>query len=188
MDADHVKYFCELLSPTFVECRGRVFANQRQSDLPRAYKRRAPGTVDENTANHVHFEFFRDDTEEGVRENFTLAETVRLVWREHLRSQFPRRRFRLFVSNEYHNVPTERRPFPAKDECVQTVLRLWSVPADDTGFDDTYHPDATGPGWVLWPEYRRVRLVKLSTVIRLIASRAPHPAKARYLKERWHAI
>jgi len=188
MNAKATKYLRELLAPTFVLFRGKLFANVPTWRVRENYKRRIPRTVDENTDNHVHFEFFRDDTETGVRENYALAEATRLVWRERLRIQFPRKRFRLFVSNEYHSTPTARSPIRAKDECVQTVLRLWSLPADDAGFDATYHPDSAGPEWVLWPEYRRDQLVRLSTVVRLIESRAAHPAKTKYLRERWHAI
>ena len=188
MDAKATDYFRELLAPTFVAVRGKVFANTDAGRCRKRYKLEAPLTVDENTHNHLHFDFFPDNTESGVRDNYALAEAVRIVWREQLRAQFPRKRFRLFVSNEYCSTPTKRRPIRAQFECIDTVLRLWSLPADDPGFDSTYHPDSTGPGWVLWPEFRRDRLVKLSTVIKLIQTRAAHPAKTRYLRERWHAI
>jgi hypothetical protein len=180
--------FLSFLAPTFVSFRGKVFSNIPLQDLRRSYKRRTPRTVDENTDNHEHFDlFFPDRTEEGVRKNYALANAVRLVWEERLRAQFPRRRFRLFVSNEYHNGLIWSAGVTSTHESVHTVLRLWSLPADD-GFDETYHPDLSGPDWVLWPEYRRGKLVKLSTVVKIIRSRKAHPAKKRYLRERFAGL
>ena len=188
MTSEDVKYYRELLEPRFVAIGGRVFVNGTVDSLRRAYRGRKPMTVDENTSNHVHFEFYSGRSESGVRSNYALAEGVRVVWRECLRRKFPRRLFRLFVSNEYQCWPTSRKPIRVKEERVDTVLRLWSLPADHAGFDKTYHPDAAGPDYVMWPEYRRGRPVKLSTVIGLIQTKALHRAKERTLRERWHAI
>jgi hypothetical protein len=188
MDAESTKYLCELLAPRFVLVRGKIFVNVRAIDLRRIYKTRAPRTVDENTSNHVHFDFFPGNTEAGIRDNYALADATRIVWRDQLRRQCPRKRFRLFVSNEYYASPSSRRPIRPVGERVQSILRLWSIPTSGSGFDATYHPDSTGPDWVLWPEYRGDRLVRLSRVLELIRTKDMHPAKVRYLRERWNAI
>src|SRR5262245_8175584 len=101
MTCEEVKHYRELLEPVFVAVMGRVFVNSDLNSLRRHYRGRKPRTVDENTSNHVHVSFFAGSTESGVLANYALAEGVRVAWRAALSKKFPRRRFRLFVSNEY---------------------------------------------------------------------------------------
>ena len=187
MTPESIRLLRALLVPRFVSVKEKVFVRLNDGTVLVRPGRRQPTTLDENTENHVHFRFFPANTEDRVRDNCALAEAVRIVWQSHLRKQFPRKRFRLFVSNEYQCWPTTRRPIRVADEEVETVLRLWSLPADSTAFDEVYQPDAIGPDLVMWPEYRRNGLVRLSTVLRIMKSTTAHPAKIRTLRERWGA-
>ena len=177
-----------MLAPSFTEFAGKVFAHVAFQGFRVRAAPRKPTTVDENTDNHVHFDFFSGNTKVGVHDNFRLAEAARLIWQVQLRQRFPRKRFRLFVSNEYQIWPTTRKPVRVKAEAIETVLRLWSLPADDATLDEVYRPDETGADRVLWPEFRRAGLVRLPTVLAIMQQSASHPAKARTLRKRWHAI
>lgn len=152
-------YFRRLLSPTFVSVKGRIFVTFSKSKritqaIKSHYRKRTPETVDENTSNHEHIEFFGDCSLEGIRKNNALAESVRLVWNEILTRQFPDRQFCLIVSNEY-DLETEK---DAEDDTavvthqgVSTTLRLWTKdPRTDKQFQSSYHVKDLDPHKAIW--------------------------------------
>ena len=164
-----------LLEPKFADVSGKVFVISDKAHLAR-YRRRfasqAPDTCDENTDNHEHFGYFDGTTVEGVRRNYALAQVVRLAWLDALERKFPGRGFRLFVSNEYYVDPEETNG----DELgIDTVLRLWSLPATSKDFDRVYRPNDATMDKVLWLEFSDDGLLQVDEVLRIIAKGAKHP-------------
>ncbi len=141
----------------------------------------------ENTLNSERFYFFSQDTGEDVLRNHALASAVRVVWQSRLATVFPNREFRCFVSNEYVIYPDDNDKTVIGLEGVETVLRLWALPADSPSFDEAYKVDQLAPARVLWDECDKDHLVPLENVFQIIQA-AEHPARTKSLQERWHAI
>ncbi len=174
----------ELLEPRFVEVSGKVFRVGGKAGAAR-YRRRyanvTPSTCDENTDNHEHFWYFDGKARHGIRQNWALAEVVRLAWLEVLTRRFPSKRFRLFVSNEFWVDPDD----DGEDMGVDTVLRLWSHdPKTAKGFDDTYHPDDVTPEKVFWHEFSEAGLLPVERVLAVIARGRTHPKYREAVKRR----
>jgi hypothetical protein len=167
-----------LLLEKFVEVHGKVFRGNKRM-LPkylRYYSSRRPETADENTTNHEHFAFFTGKTRDGVHKNYLLAEAVRLAWTETLIHRFPKKRFRLFVSNEF-SVDVEENCL-----AVDTVLRLWSIdPLTAESFDACYRPEAVSADRVLWTEFLDQGLQPLDEVLNVIQKGRRHPKYERAL-------
>jgi hypothetical protein len=167
---DWVNPLVALLRPKFVEVGGKVFhvwGAKGADQCRRTYASRRPQTVDENTDNHEHFRFFDGRTREGVHNNFFLAEVVRLAWRDVLRQQFPKKRFRLFVVNEF--AFDDDDPPGWETGVVITTLRLWSVdPRTAKDFDATYRPGAASANSVLLIDFPERGLQPLDRVLAMI--------------------
>jgi hypothetical protein len=159
--ADWVEPIEELLRPRFVEVAGKVFQVWNAAGAARCrrlYSTRKPETVDENTDNHEHFWFFDGKTLAGVRNNFLLAEVVRLAWQDVLARQFPKKRFRLFVINEYQfddDSEGEEIGFEKGEEIgIETTLRLWTIdPKTAKDFDSCYRPESASADTVLLTQF-----------------------------------
>ena len=152
-------YFRRLLLPIFVPVKGRIFVTFSKSKraaqaIKKRYQKRTPETVDENTHNHEHIEFFDDCSLEGIRKNYALAESARLVWNEILTRQFPDRKFCLIVSNEYDlytEGDSEDDAAVVTHQGVSTTLRLWTMdPRTDKQFHASYHVKDLDPHKVIW--------------------------------------
>ena len=151
--------FRRLLMPTFVSVKGKVFVTfSRSKRIPQAikenYRKRRPDTVDENTTNHQHIDFFDRGSLEGIRNNYALAKSVRLVWNDILIRQFPNRQFCLFVSNEYDlntEEDSEDDEAVVTDQAVSTTLRLWTRdPRTDEEFGASYRLKDLDPQKAIW--------------------------------------
>ncbi len=186
MTPQHVRDYCDLIETNFVEAGGKLYSRcDFEGSIPPGPPE--PTTVMENTLNSERFRFFPRTTFDGVLKNHALASAVRVVWQSRLATLFPHRSFRCFVSNEYALWPHDDDPAAIGEEAVETVLRLWSLPADDLQFDETYMVDQLAPDRVLWREYDASRLLRLSEVFDVING-GMHPAKMKALQARWHAI
>ena len=178
-----------LYRPTFVEVQGRVFvlgtrSRQEIQRFSRQFKE-PPTAVDENTRNHEHFWYFDNDTIDGVRRNYTLAEAVRLAWAELLARQFPGKSFELFVVNEYTISEDFDEPGTIVHEEVTPTLRLWTRDnAETQGMREAYHVDDLGPESVLWPEKLKDGLFDLDAIFKLIGEGPDHPSKKEALEIR----
>lgn len=185
--ADWVKPLEALLRPRFVEVAGKVFQVWNAAGAAqcrRSYSSRKPQTVDENTDNHEHFWFFDGKTLAGVRNNFLLAEVVRLAWRDVLARQFPKKRFRLFVINEYQfdddsegeEIGIER----GEEIGIETTLRLWTIdPKTAKDFDSCYRPESASADTVLLTQFVEKGHQPVSRVLEMVTGGEQHPQYRR---------
>jgi hypothetical protein len=188
--ADWLKPLEQLLRPKFVEVSGKVFQVWNAAGAARcrrSYSTRKPQTVDENTSNHEHFWFFDGRTLEGTRNNYLLAEVVCLAWRDVLARQFSKKRFRLFVMNEYEfDIDSE-----GEDVGILTTLRLWSVDRKTAkSFDSCYQPEAASASTVLLTQFPEKGYQPLASVVEMLNEGEQHPQyrKAITALRRRHAI
>ena len=181
--------YWSLCRPTFAEVQGRVFvmgtrSRQEIRRLARRFKT-PPNAIDESNFNHEHFWFFDNDTIEGCRKNYVLAEAIRLVWRELLTRQFPNRPFELFVCNEYMISDDHENPGTIVYEEVTPTLRLWTPDESEAKqIREAYHVDELGPEKVLWPEKAEDGLFDLEEIFELIKAGPDHPSKKEALGTR----
>lgn len=200
--------FRRLLSPIFVPVKGRIFVTFSRSKrvtqaIKKSYHKRTPETVDENTCNHQHIEFFDDCSLEGIRKNYALAESVRLIWNDILTRQFPDHQFCLLVSNEYDlytEGDSEDDAAVVTNQGVSTTLRLWPRdPRTDKQFQASYHVKDLEPHKVIWYGqwlYKMdVGLLDLVDVCRLMQEAKTTrmrlgviKSKLRYIGETCHAL
>ena len=184
MKSSHIEEYCELFEANFVEVGDKLFANcDFEASIPPGPPEQT--TLEENTLNSERFYFFPTDTVEGVLSNHALASAVKVIWESRLAAQCPQRSFRCFVSNQYDVWPTTYfKPDTFGGDGVTSVLRLWSLPADDPGFDETYRVNDVAHNRVLWPEYDADRLVPLEEAFTIIRDGA-HPAREHTFRKRW---
>jgi len=140
-----------LFKPIFCEIDDQVFLGDEK--LYRRQKKKTGvtyRTIDENTDNHEHFWFFDNTTFEGFQNNYTLGAAVRLVWSDILSRQFPKKTFRLFVSNEYcvwTKNNSESRDAEIVDFEIVPTIRLWTF---DPEFEELYAKADRGPRYAWW--------------------------------------
>jgi len=188
--AEWVKPLEGLLRPKFVEVSGKVFRVWNTAGAARyrrRYTTRRPETVDENTDNHEHVWFFDGRTLEGVQNNFLLAEAVRLTWHDVLTRQFPKKRFRLFVMNEYQFDDDSE----GEEVGILTTLRLWSIdPKTTKSFDSCYRPETASARTVLLTQFLEKGYQPVGRILEMINGGEQHPQyrKAITALKRRHAI
>ena len=189
--------FRRLLFPIFIPVKGHIFvtfsrSKRRAKAIKASYRKKIPQAVDENTANHEHIDFFDDCSLEGIRKNYALAESVRLVWNEILARQFPDRQFCLIVSNEYDlctEGDSEDDSAVVTHQGVSTTLRLWTRDAHtDKQFQASYHVKNLDPHKVIWYGqwlYKMdVGLLDLAPVCRLMQRSRAKPIRLGEIKKR----
>jgi len=165
VNKDQLNSYFDILSAKFVPIGGKVFSRYEALE---AGPQPAETTAEENTLNGEGFYFFSSETAEGVLANHSLATAAREVWLSRLTAEFPGREFRCFVSNEHYVWADTRESFTVDGGGVRTLLRMWSLPADHSGFDETYRVSELAPDRVLWREFDDSRLVPLDEVLSVL--------------------
>lgn len=152
--------FLRLCEPVFIPVKGRIFVTFSRSkrvikSIKDLYRRKEPKTIDENTSNHEHVTCFPGETLANIQKNYTLAESIQLIWEHKLTSQYPGRKFRILVVNEYDLSTTgdstdDKAIVTCQD--VTTTLRVWTIdPSTTRQFDAAYHVQDLSYDKAIWP-------------------------------------